>query len=115
MASELVKGMQGTDPFYLKTAATLKHFYANNNEEGRCYTSVSIDPRNMREYYWQAFRPVIEDGKASCIMTAYNEINEVPAILNKDVKNVVKGMGFTWFCCWGWQRFFPDSDHAPLL
>lgn len=91
MASELVKGMQGTDPFYLKTAATLKHFYANNNEEGRCYTSVSIDPRNMREYYWQAFRPVIEDGKASCIMTAYNEINEVPAILNKDVKNVVKG------------------------
>ncbi|MFP4015744.1 MAG: glycoside hydrolase family 3 C-terminal domain-containing protein [Halanaerobiales bacterium] len=91
MATALVKGMQGDHPFYLKMASALKHFFANNNEHERCYCSVSIDPRNMREYYWEAFRPVIEDGKACCIMTSYNEINGRPAILNKDVKTVVKG------------------------
>ena len=29
-------------------------------------------------------------GKVGCIMTAYNEINGTPAILNKDVEDVVK-------------------------
>ncbi|MFP4662246.1 MAG: glycoside hydrolase family 3 C-terminal domain-containing protein [Halanaerobiales bacterium] len=91
MATALVKGMQGEHPFYLKMAAALKHFFANNNEQERCYCSVTVDPRNMREYYWEAFRPVVEDGQACCIMTSYNEINGRPAILNKDVKKVVKG------------------------
>ncbi|MFW5982098.1 MAG: glycoside hydrolase family 3 C-terminal domain-containing protein [Halanaerobiaceae bacterium] len=91
MAGNLVRGMQGSDPFYLKMAAALKHFFANNNEAERCFCSVSIDPRNMKEYYWKPFKSIIENARASCIMTAYNEINGTPAILNKDVKNIVKG------------------------
>lgn len=35
LTAELVKGMQGSHPFYLKTAATLKHFFGNNNERRR--------------------------------------------------------------------------------
>lgn len=90
LASAFVQGMQGEHPFYLKTAAALKHFFANNNEENRCWCSANIDPRNMQEYYWQAYKPVVENAAVCCLMTAYNEINGIPAILNKDVKNVVK-------------------------
>lgn len=45
MAGAYVKGMQGEHPRYLRVAATLKHFYGNNTEEGRVYKSSSIDPR----------------------------------------------------------------------
>lgn len=90
MASAYVQGIQGDHDFYFKAVATLKHFFANNNEQDRCTCSVSIDPRNMREYYWKAFEAVVCEGKVGCIMTAYNEINGTPAILNKDVEDVVK-------------------------
>lgn len=83
MAGAYVEGLQGSHPFYLKAAATLKHFFANNNEANRGCCSASIDWRNMREYYWEAFRPIVERARVCGIMTAYNEINGVPAILNK--------------------------------
>ena len=35
MGVSFVKGMQGTDPYYLKTVSTPKHFMANNEEERR--------------------------------------------------------------------------------
>jgi len=90
LTTALVKGMQGDHPFYLKMAATLKHFFANNNEEDRCECSVSIDPRNMKEYYWKAFEPAVVEGDVCCIMTAYNSVNGTPCILNKDVKEIIK-------------------------
>lgn len=98
LTTALVRGMQGDHPFYLKMAATLKHFFANNNEVDRLRDSVTVDPRNMREYYWNAFKPAIVDGKACCIMTAYNSINGRPCILNPDVQKVVKEE-------WGLQGF----------
>lgn len=49
MASSYIKGMQGDDPRYLRCAATLKHFYANNTENGRGWKNSSIDSRNMYE------------------------------------------------------------------
>uniref|UniRef100_UPI000686F4A7 glycoside hydrolase family 3 protein n=1 Tax=Alkalihalobacterium bogoriense TaxID=246272 RepID=UPI000686F4A7 len=90
LSKELVKGMQGEDPCYLKTVATLKHFIGNNNEEQRTSCSASIDPRNMYEYYLQAFKPAIVEGKAKSIMTAYNSINGTPAPLHPFVKQIVK-------------------------
>jgi len=90
MASAYIMGMQGEDPFYLKTASTPKHFFANNNEKDRDKFSASIDPKNMYEYYLDVFKRVIEKGNATCIMTAYNAVNGVPCIINPIVKEVVK-------------------------
>jgi len=90
MAGTLVKSVQGNHPFYLRAAATLKHFFANNNERDRISCSVSIDPRSIREYYWEPFRSVITDGGAKCIMTAYNAVNGVPMIVNPVVKKKVR-------------------------
>ncbi|KGA98956.1 beta-glucosidase [Alkalihalobacillus alcalophilus ATCC 27647 = CGMCC 1.3604] len=90
LTTELVKGMQGNDPDYLKSVATLKHFLGNNNEINRDKCSASIDPRNMHEYYLKAFKPAIVEGKAKSIMTAYNSINGTPALLHPYVEEVVK-------------------------
>lgn len=90
LATELVKGMQGDHPFYYKTVATLKHFYGNNNEVDRGSASVSIDPRNKREYYLKAFEAPFREGKAGSMMTAYNGINGTPCNLNHEVNNIVK-------------------------
>lgn len=90
MASAYILGMRGEDPFYIRCGATLKHFYANNTEENRVSASSSIDPRNKHEYYLEPFRRAITEGKAEAIMTAYNEINGIPCIVNNEVKNIVK-------------------------
>jgi len=91
LSTGLVKGMQGDHPFYYKTVATLKHFYGNNNEVDRGSASVSIDPRNKREYYLKAFEMPFREGKAGSMMTAYNGINGRPCNFNHEVNDIVKG------------------------
>lgn len=89
-SAALIRGMQGYDPFYLQMTSAPKHFYANNNEEGRIWCSSSIDPRNKHEYYLKAFKPAFVEGHAYSLMTAYNEINGTPCILNPEVQSIVK-------------------------
>lgn len=89
MAGGYIRGMRGDDPFYLRCGATLKHFYANNQEKDRIRTSSSLDPRNKREYYLEPFRIAVEAG-AEAVMTSYNEINGVPAIVNPEVQELLK-------------------------
>lgn len=90
MSSSYIKGMKGEHPFYLQCGATLKHFYANNVEDGRIWKSSSVDERNKYEYYLEPFRKAVEEGGAEAIMTSYNEINGVPAILNREVQEIAK-------------------------
>ncbi|WNS46042.1 glycoside hydrolase family 3 C-terminal domain-containing protein [Paenibacillus sp. MMS20-IR301] len=90
LTAALTQGIQGDHPFYLKAVATLKHFIGNNNEAGRGDTSVSLDPRNLREYYLKAFEIPFKEGGAQSMMTSYNAINGVPANLSRDVIDIVK-------------------------
>lgn len=90
MSSAYIQGMQGEHPYYLRIAATLKHFYANNTEEGRGWKNSSIDPRNKYELYLEPFRRAIVNGGAEAVMTAYNKINGVPGMLNSEVKDILK-------------------------
>ena len=82
MGVAFVKGMQGDDPYYLKTISTPKHFMANNEEERRHTGSSDVDMRSMFEYYLPAFHQAIVEGKAYSIMGAYNEVNHVPCNAN---------------------------------
>lgn len=90
MASAYIQGMQGDHPKYLRIAATLKHFYGNNTEDGRLWKNSSIDPRNKYELYLEPFRRCIQKGKAEGVMTAYNKINGVPGVLNHEVLDILK-------------------------
>ncbi|WP_458121020.1 glycoside hydrolase family 3 C-terminal domain-containing protein [Paenibacillus sp. Z6-24] len=107
LATRLVEGIQGDHPTYLKAVATLKHFLGNNNEVDRGSGSSSIDPRNMREYYLKAFEQPFTEGKAQSMMTAYNSINGIPALLHPLVHEVVKGE-------WGMDGFIV-SDAGDVM
>lgn len=50
-----VKGLQGDNPKYWKTASLLKHFLANSNENNRAENSSDFDDRLFREYYSYSF------------------------------------------------------------
>ncbi|MCL2109593.1 MAG: glycoside hydrolase family 3 C-terminal domain-containing protein [Oscillospiraceae bacterium] len=90
MTKNYTRAMAGDDEFYLKTVPTLKHFCANNNEKDRGSCSANVDPRTLHEYYYQAFKPAITEGKAFSIMAAYNELSGVPAIMNPDIQRLLK-------------------------
>jgi len=82
MGVAFVKGMQGDDPFYLKTVSTPKHFIANNEEDRRHTGSSDVDMRSLYEYYLPAYRQAVVAGQAYSIMGAYNELNQVPCNAN---------------------------------
>ncbi|MBQ8613401.1 MAG: glycoside hydrolase family 3 C-terminal domain-containing protein [Ruminiclostridium sp.] len=89
MSIAYTKGLRGEE----KTAATiptLKHFCANNHEEGRGHDNANLNPRLRHEYYYAAFRASIERGGTESIMAAYNELCHTPAVMNHDLKNVLK-------------------------
>lgn len=101
MAGAYVDGMQGDEANFLQCAATAKHFYANNMEEGRTYISSSVDWRNKFEYYLEPFRKLIQEHRLEGMMTAYNEINGVPCMLLEKDLALVKDWGLGHVVCDG--------------
>ena len=97
LTAAYTKGMAGDDGNYLMTIPTLKHFCANNNEEGRGHCNAYLPPRLKYEYYYAAFRYAICHGGAKSIMAAYNEINGVPAICNPELQTLLKEQWGLWF------------------
>lgn len=97
MTIAYTRGMAGDDPKYMRTIPTLKHFFANNNEENRASSNSNLEPRTKNEYYHEFFRPSIEEGGAYSMMASYNELSGVPAVVNPEIQTVVKddwGLGF---------------------
>lgn len=101
MAGAYVDGMQGDDDEYLQCAATAKHFYANNMEQGRTYESSSVDWRNKFEYYLEPFRKLIQEHRLEGVMTAYNEINGIPCMLLEKDLALLKEWGLGHVVCDG--------------
>jgi beta-glucosidase len=88
MVTAYVKGLQGDDPQYWKTASLMKHFLANSNENNRAYTSSDFDERLFREYYSYAFYKGVVDGGSQCFMTAYNKYNGIPCTVHPVLRKV---------------------------
>ncbi|MGD1073722.1 MAG: glycoside hydrolase family 3 C-terminal domain-containing protein [Bryobacteraceae bacterium] len=87
LAAAFVRGLQGNDPRYWQTAALLKHFLANSNEDGRMRTSSNFDERLLREYYTVPFRMGVEAGARS-YMAAYNAMNGIPMTAQPVLKQI---------------------------
>ena len=97
LTAALTSGMAGEHPVYLKVLPTLKHFCANNCEEERVNGNSCLPPRLKYEYYYAAFMPAIRFGGAKSVMTAYNEVNGIPALCNPDLKRILKEKWGLWF------------------
>jgi beta-glucosidase len=100
MTVAFVKGLQGDDPKYWRTASLMKHFMANSNEDGRDSTSSDFDERLFREYYGYTFYKGITEGGSRAFMASYNAYNDIPMTVHPVLKNVtVKEWGNDGIIC----------------
>jgi len=100
------RGLTGDDPRYLKTAPTLKHYLAYNNETGRDVTSSNVPQRVLNEYERAAFKPALRAGAATGVMSSYNLINGRPATVDPDLGGLLRS--------WSDKPLFNVSDaYAP--
>jgi beta-glucosidase len=73
IAVQFIKGLQGDDPKYYKTIATVKHYAVHSGPEPERHAFNAItDERDLRETYLPQFEMGIREGKAYSAMCAYN-------------------------------------------
>jgi beta-glucosidase len=73
---QFIKGLQGDDPKYFKTIATVKHFAVHSGPEPERHSFDAVtDERDFRETYLPQFEMGIKEGKAYSVMCAYNRYN----------------------------------------
>lgn len=80
MGVAFVKGMQGDDPFFLKTAACAKHYAVHSGPEGIRH-GFNVDPskKDLYETYLPAFKALVQEAKVESVMSAYNAVYGSPA------------------------------------
>jgi len=80
LAVQFVRGLQGDDPKYLKTVATVKHFAVHSGPEPSRHTFDAVPTeRDLRESYLPHFEAGIREGGAYSLMCAYNRVDGKPA------------------------------------
>ncbi|HBG70900.1 MAG: beta-1,3-glucosyltransferase [Bacteroidetes bacterium GWF2_43_63] len=108
-----VEETYGEDPFLVTQMAlayitafekmgvitTPKHFIANSGDGGRDSYPVQFSERMMEEVFYPPFKAVIQKGKATSLMTAYNSFNGKPCsqshyLLTEKLKNEWGFRGF---------------------
>ena len=89
LTAAFAQGLQGPDPKHWQAASLMKHFLANENENGRSNSSSEFGERLFREYYSVPFRMGFEQGGSRAVMAAYNAWNGTPMLINPVLKNVM--------------------------
>jgi beta-glucosidase len=77
---QFIRGLQGDDPKYLKTVATVKHFAVHSGPEPERHAfDAVVSERDLRETYLPHFEAGIREGGAYSLMCAYNRVDGKPA------------------------------------
>jgi beta-glucosidase len=108
MAVAFIHGLQGDDPKYWQSAALLKHFLANSNEDHRNSSNSVFDQRLFWEYYSVPFRMGFQEGGARAVMASYNAWNGTPMVINPILKSIVRDK-------WGVDILSSDGGAVKLL
>jgi beta-glucosidase len=87
MGAARIRGIQSSG-----VIADVKHYAANNIENGRGNYPAKLTERTLREIYLPAFKMAIQEGGAWSIMAAYNQVNGQPCTQNTHLlKDILKG------------------------
>jgi beta-glucosidase len=109
---QFVRGLQGDDPTYFKTIATVKHFAVHSGPEPERHVfDARVDERDLRETYLPHFERGIREAKAYSLMCAYNRVNGLAACGSDPLlKDVLRGEwrfpGFVVSDCWAVDDIF---------
>jgi beta-glucosidase len=76
LAIPFIKGLQGDDPEYYKTIATIKHFAVHSGPEPERHVfDAKVSLKDMRETYFPQFKMTIDHAQPYSAMCAYNRLN----------------------------------------
>jgi len=119
MGVAFVKGLQGSDPRYLKTVATPKHFAAHSGPEStRHEVDITVSRHDMEDTYLPAFRATVMDANAQSVMCAYNAVNGEPAcasnvLLHDYLREAWKFKGYVVSDCAAIQDISAHHKYKP--
>ncbi len=107
-----VRGLQGTDPRYLKAAACAKHFAVHSGPEPTRH-SDNFNPStyDLWDTYLPAFKELVVHANVAGVMCAYNAVNTQPCCANDLLMTDIlrkqwKFTGYVTSDCWGLDDFF---------
>jgi beta-glucosidase len=127
LAVPFIKGLQGNDPKYFKTVATVKHFAVHSGPESDRHTfDAIVSERDLRETYLPQFEMGIKEGGAYSLMCAYNRLAGKAACASDPLlKDILRGewkfRGFIVSDCGAIDDIFlrhkvaPDAASAAAL
>lgn len=79
MGTAVVKGLQGDDDHYLKTAACAKHYAVHSGPEPLRHSyNPSVSDRDLYDTYLPAFKALVQKGNVSEVMCAYTAFEGKP-------------------------------------
>ncbi len=110
LGTAFVKGLQGDDPQYMKTAACAKHYAVHSGPESKRHEFNAVaTSRDMTETYLPAFKALVKAGVEG-VMGAYNRTNGEPCCGSKTLLQdiLVKEWGFDGYItsdCWAIADF----------
>ena len=86
LAVQFIRGLQGDDPKYFKTVATVKHFAVHSGPEPERHVfDAIVSERDLRETYLPHFEMGIREGPAYSLMCAYNRVGGKAACASDDL------------------------------
>lgn len=112
MGVAYVKGMQGNDPKYLKTAACAKHYVVHSGPEALRHSYDAEPPmKDFMETYVPAFETLVKEGKVESVMCAYNRTFGKPCcgssyLLHDLLREKWGFTGFVTTDCWAIRNFY---------
>ncbi|KAJ5408257.1 hypothetical protein N7509_002140 [Penicillium cosmopolitanum] len=112
LASQVIQGLQQK-----KVAATIKHFFANEQETQRTSVNETISERALREIYLRPFEIAIKEANPWAVMTAYNSVNgthcDSHELLEKTLRGIWRWEGLV-MSDWGGTNSVADALKAGL-
>ncbi len=106
-----VKGLQGDDPKYLKTAACAKHYLVHSGPEALRHEFDAVaSEKDIHETYLPAFEALVTEARVEGVMGAYNRVLGEPAcgsprFLQKILREDWGFNGYVVSDCWAISDF----------
>ncbi|WP_179004585.1 glycoside hydrolase family 3 C-terminal domain-containing protein [Winogradskyella forsetii] len=117
LGASFVKGLQGDNPEFLKTAACAKHFAVHSGPEKlRHEFNAEVNQKDLWETYLPAFKALV-DVDVESIMCAYNSTNGEPCcahnyLINDVLRDQWGFEGHVLTDCWALVDLFNQPDEG---